>query len=816
MDKVRFASAKAVFAPFNEAADNAVNQYGFYYGFNAEKKHNSVRIRITARSIFRLYVNGEIIINGPARTAKGYCRVDTVDITDKIQIGVNHIGVEVVEYNVNSPCYGGYSNDSTLEAGLLTAEIECDGAVLGATGVDEWRVCRIKGRVPNSERISHCRQAAEIYMIEKDFHLWKTGQGEFEQVKMLDEEPLYIAHNALVPENTVYHFNTLLEYGACRIDNDKKIIRRRVDNSPYFNTLEEHPLYDYKRTVRSFGSVQVKKDGEGITFIPRDTCRHFAYFECGECHVGFIRLRITAEKDGIIDIVHGEVIDLGGMPLSSYNTVTRLHVRAGETDFIAMEPALARYIALYFCGTGAVCVKGLSILNDSYPDNNDSSFLCSDEDINRLYNAAKKTLLLNTKDIFMDCPERERGGWLCDSLWTGRAAMLMLSDSRVEKEFLENFLLTDALEMERAFFPAVYPAYMPDYKNMVGITTWSFWLMIETCEFIRRTGDVEFGREHLPRIEAFVEGSKTFIGKCGLLENLPNLFIDWSLSNNDSYKLPISTAANALYARMLTELAEVYDKPEWKALGEGIREILRKIILKNTDIELLKNIPDQIEYDGNGEAVARWDKLTEAAMYTSLWSGLFDEDEAPLLIGNVRDAMGPAPTYPSDPNIGQSGLFIGLCIRLDMLARQNNKQKMLEDMLAIYMPQLKEGPGTLWEHRVIEANSRCHGFNSHAGVHLMRDILGLGIPTENKGGTAEIRIEPEICLLRWARGTHLTKWGMVSAAWQYDGKSFRLDVSLPENMAYKVKLPREARGLLRQNVTVTVNGQVIELNDVQL
>ena len=42
--------------------------------------------------------------------------------------------------------------------------------------------------------------------------------------------------------------------------------------------------------------------------------------------------------------------------------------------------------------------------------------------LNRIYNGARRTLRLSTLDIFMDCPQRERGGWLCDSHFAAQAA----------------------------------------------------------------------------------------------------------------------------------------------------------------------------------------------------------------------------------------------------------------------------------------------------------------------------------------------------------------------------------------------------------
>ncbi len=810
MNTYTFTAAKAVFFPARMSAEAAVAQYGFYRPLDLTSEEGvlprQVVIRLTARNIYRLYINGEVAMHGPARTAHGYCRVDEVDITDRLIDGVNHIAVEVVAYGREWPGYNYYSNDCTLEDGLFIAEIVADGEVICATGRDEWQVCAIN-RAPVCERISHSRECVEIYTLDDDFYLWKLGYGEFQAVTVLHDEPVYLAHEALMPTLKEYFFEEVTGFGSVKVDPDHAIEPFFYERgNPIFETLPEHPTTDCRRSVEDpDGVVRVDFDGEGLVLTPENTTDFFASWDGGESRVGFIRIAVTCERAGIIDLVRSEIVDTDGTLPYYFNNVTRLHVPAGLTEFITMEPALARYMQVYFRGVGQVAVHSLSILEDSYPDDKRASFLCSNDDINRLYKAARKTLLLNTLDIFMDCPERERGGWLCDSLWTGRAASLMLSDNRVEREYLENFLLTPADGMFHSFFPEVYPALKPSFKDMTGITTWTFWLMVEVCEFIRRTGDIAFRDEHKPRIAAFVRGSRDFKGKSGLLENLPWLFIDWSMSNLGEHQQPVSSAANALYAYMMICLGETFDCPEWITEGQTVREILRKAVLSGRKPEAISQIPDSFNVDENGGLHSRG-RFSEAAAYTCLWCRLFTSEEAPLLAQTVRDKMGPAPVYARDPMVGESQLFIGLCIRLDMLTRLGYYDKCYEDMLAIFTPQLTEGPGTLWENRIIDTSSRCHGFTSHAGVHLMRDVLGLGFPLFDANGEGEpiLEIAPHICGLRWARGTRETPEGIVSVDWRYDGERFTLRVNVPAAYECRVTLPREVRMLDEGKVSVVV------------
>lgn len=813
MEQMLFKAARAVFSPEAAPKQVAVSQYGFYTALdltapNGEEGLTVDRavIRLTARNIYRLYINGEMTMHGPARTAHGYCRMDEVDITDRLTDGVNHIAVEVVAYGRDWAGYNHYSNDCTLEDGLFIAEVEADGKILTATGRDQWLVCPISARAPLCERISHSRECIEIYTPDDGFYLWKLGYGEFSPAALSESEPVYLPHEALMPTLEEYFFEEVTGFGATLIDGSKEIEPFFYErNNPVFDSLPERPTLDCRRTAENpDGIVRADFDGEGLTLIPEDTADFFVAWDGGESRVGFIRISVTCERAGIIDIVRSEIMDVDGTFPYYFNNVTRLHVPAGLTEFTTMEPALARYMEVHFRGVGQVTVHSLSILEDSYPDEKRVSFLCSDDNINRLYKAAKKTLLLNTLDIFMDCPERERGGWLCDSLWTGRAASLMLSDNRVEREYLENFLLTPADGMFHGFFPEVYPALKPSYKDMTGITTWTFWLMAEVCEFIRRTGDITFRDQHKPRIAAFVEGSRDFVGESGLLENLPWLFIDWSLSNERDYNQPISTAANALYAYVMERLGETFGEPDWAAEGRRIKDLLRSAVVGGGSMATMQYIPDSLTFEK--EAFRSRGKYSEAAMYTSLWCGLFTPAEAPLLYRAVRDQMGPAPRYAKNPTVGDSQLFIGLCIRLDLLARMGAYDKLYEDLLAITTPQLREGPGTIWENTAIDTSSRCHGFTSHFGVHLLRDVLGLGfhLYDPDDEGDPVLEITPHICGLRWARGTAETPEGLVRVDWRYDGDSFSIRVTAPKAYECRVVLPREVRMLEESRVSVVV------------
>ena len=91
---------------------------------------------------------------------------------------------------------------------------------------------------------------------------------------------------------------------------------------------------------------------------------------------------------------------------------------------------------------------------------------------------------------------------------------------------------------------------------------------------------------------------------------------------------------------------------------------------------------------------------------------------------------------------------------------------------------------------------------------LMRDVLGLGFPLFDPDGEGDpvLEISPHICGLRWARGTRETPEGLVSVDWRYDEESFILRVTAPKSYDCRVILPKEAKMLDAEKVSVIVKG----------
>ncbi len=767
------------------------NQFvGFYTRLHSENKE-TLHIAIAARSYYRLYVNGEMVAHGPARTARGYCRVDRLQIEAE---GDTHIAVEVAAYGKPE----NYCNDNTLEPGMLCCEIcNANGAALSYTGDGKWKCTVLNTRRSRVETMSHSRVILEWYDLNPQSDDWKVGVGKFVAPELLADAPRYLERRAPYPDYAMIpaenmlrvsdlkakaHFEMPHVYGVAVMFNPEwyKLIPEENKLVAALSAEGETPFTGRYRAEGERLQIEAGENPAAVTWAFENT------------EVGFICLNVEPQADCTVEILNANYLnDRGEVPAGTY--ATRYQLKPGKYRLITFEPKLVRYIRVNLRCSGAVKISAPAVMRYTGRDNPKSYFRCSDGDLNRIYAAARRTLRLNTMDIFMDCPERERGGWLCDSWFTARGAWMMMNDLSVEKDFIENFMLTDGETLDCGLFPEVYPG-VHRTPSEVGIQNWSFWLLMELADYYKRSGDHAFIQECGNRVQYCVEGMLSMRGESGLIEHLKAPFVDWSISNTPAATQPISVPINCLAVCAVEAMARIYHRRDWLEAAEDMRARIERMDAQSGAMEK----GDAADFE-NGR-LHRKGPRTESGVALELWSGFHGENRA--LRRQFLHAMGPNPERASDPNLGKSNLFIGLMVRFEALARMNRIPELMGEWKSLYLPQLKMGSDTLFE--TVQEDGGCHGFNADVGAMLTEKVLGLGQPDCR---TKTVALSPHACSLHWAEGAAEVPEGMIHMRWIADGDEHTLEMhlDLPEGWHYTLDPAWDASGW-----TVTLNGEALQ------
>src|ERR1039458_4095892 len=161
-----FVSAKPIWPKGRESEKNLF--VGFRAAFKAPAQEKVV-LRATGTTIYRIFLNGHFLAQGPARGPHGFFRVDEWDITRNLQPGVNVVAFEVAGYNVNSY----YLLD---QPSFLQAEVVAGGKGLASTaGGGAGLIATIlKERVQKVQRYSFQRPFSEVYRLTQGYDRWRS------------------------------------------------------------------------------------------------------------------------------------------------------------------------------------------------------------------------------------------------------------------------------------------------------------------------------------------------------------------------------------------------------------------------------------------------------------------------------------------------------------------------------------------------------------------------------------------------------------------------------------------------------------------
>ncbi|WP_237488134.1 alpha-L-rhamnosidase-related protein [Hufsiella ginkgonis] len=233
-------------------------------------------------------------------------------------------------------------------------------------------------------------------------------------------------------------------------------------------------------------------------------------YDFGKETFGFIKLN-GVEGSGTVAIYYGESRE-EALSKDHGETIDRIDVNFKEKRDTTIQLSKAfRYVQVV-PSTG-VKLAPVSMLYE-YADVKDrGSFTCSDNQINKIYDVAKYTLHLNTREFFIDGIKRDR--WI----WSGDAY----------QSYLMNYYLTfDSPTVTRTLL--ALRGKDPVTSHINTIMDYTFYWFLGIYDYYQYTGDKTFIRQFYPRMQSLMDYCLSRRNANGLMEGLPGdwIFIDWA------------------------------------------------------------------------------------------------------------------------------------------------------------------------------------------------------------------------------------------------------------------------------------------------
>jgi len=402
-----------------------------------------------------------------------------------------------------------------------------------------------------------------------------------------------------------------------------------------------------------------------------------------------------------------------------------------------------------------IVIHGLVVRVSGYPIEREGDFLCSDDSLVRIYRAAVATMENSIHDVYMDCPGRERGGWLNDSCSAAVGMGAVSADTAFDRRFLRQFIDSLAVNHARGTVLPLYPSESlawpgGDQRPIVCHTL--FWL-VQVERHLRLFGDEALREEWRPGIRAVLEGLGRYRSAEGLLENVPwDDFIDWSPIEVGSLR----PWTNFIYGVALARLGALDGNADWQREGAQTLACAERAAWSEGRAlyaDTLRREDDKL---------VPGDRFSELANYIALWSGAVPPEREEIVwrqLRNFHPRTTDRPLMPEDMGLTRSNAY-GLLYRLEILGRRNEIADLVRDLREAFLPMLERGQTTLSEH-FANHFSLCHGFQGYIAHVIARYVAGIQLP-DQPGGV--IRLRPNPALLAWSQarvpwmGGHVQLW----------------------------------------------------------
>ena len=684
-----FRAAKPVWAAGKELEKN------YFLAFTASVPAGDGTLILTGSTAYNVYVNGEFRAYGPARAGKGWYRVDQLPV--KLDRPENFVCIEVAGYNVN--------NFEYIDApSFLQAELIVGGEIAAATGVGGFTAVHMAYKEQKVQRYSFQRPFVEYYHIGPDTLSYRTS------VPAKGEELAEMPAVRLLPRG-------VLPLTFQRADVVERAEKGTVHPIPTPEKLwEDRALLNIGEELKGFPKSELTSilsqemqelkfeasDTETVPFAPeRLGPNEAAIYRFAHNTAGLLGVEIECEAPATVYLAFDEILLNGDIQFwrASCTSIVKYDLQPGRYNLLSFEPYVTHYVKVVVLG-GACTINAVYNRQVVYPG--PLALPETDNDnLRRVYKAAGETFRQNAVDIFMDCPSRERAGWLCDSFWTARVERLLTADSRIERNFLENFLLTEHYDfIPDGMFPMCWPSDHNDHKY---IPNWAMWLVLQIEEYLGRTGDremIDAFREKLYKLVRFFD---QYTNSDGLLEKLDSwVFIEWSKSND--LVQDVNYPSNMLWARTLEAIGSLYGDRELTARAAAMKETIRR---KSFNGEFF--IDNAVRE--NGELV-NGTIATESCQYYAFFTKTATPETYPELWKKLVEEFGPQRKETNAyPDVPFANAFIGNYLRLETLYREGLGDQVRREMEG-YFVYMADRTGTLWE-LVSDVASCDHGFSSH-------------------------------------------------------------------------------------------------------
>ncbi len=381
------------------------------------------------------------------------------------------------------------------------------------------------------------------------------------------------------------------------------------------------------------------------------------------------------------------------------------------------------------------------------------SFACSNQTLNKIWEATRQSYLSNLHSIPTDCPQREKNGWTADAHISVDLGLLNYDAITVYEKWMDDFI-----ENQR---------YKGDITGIVPSCNWGWgkgpvWdaaMFIIPNALYEYYGDSRCIQKMIPTLDRYL----TYLEKEEKNGLIPFGLGDWVPYKSRTNNTYTSTAYYYMDYKLRASFAKI--------LGEDDGRFLAKA-------EKIRNDINDHFFDAETNTYAEG---TQTAQALALYLGLPPEEKEKQVAEKLHELVANNNYFLDFGVIGSK-----------TVPRMLTKYGYVED--AMKMATKTEGPSwgywvenlgltTLAEEWVVDpvenGSSLNHVFLGDVSAWMVNQLAGINYDPQNPGFT-HIFITPHFVKdLSWVKGQYHSVKGLISSEWKRENGKVILNVEIP-------------------------------------
>jgi len=751
-------------------------------------------LHVTSSDRYVLYVNGQYLGRGPARSDPRWKSYDSYTVAKNLKAGENTVAVLAYHYGQNTDPKGPYLGNayaSGERAGLWAKlEVTTGSQTTVIPSGSDWRIRRALGWKQDVAPVNPLVGFPEVYDARRDPVDWAEpgfDDSQWQPATPVPEdqcgwESLESRDVPMMRESEVVFPVKIVKTGEVTETAEGDVHQRFIKE---VHLPLEHAVLDDPESLLAADGRATRAQA---TVAPSGEVREpFVIVDFGRQVFGFPKIQMNAPEGAVIDMITSPHFVNGRISVGNMRLGSRYIARAGRQTWQHFEYRQLRYAEIAVRGQQPVEIDSIRLNAYEYPAERRGRFECSDPVLTKLWTACVDTAYLQMEDVLAIDAWRERVNWIaCDIV---HAILAGYGDTAVARR---HYRLISRIDLG----DGVLPIFFPPAGRIPRIILQGNLIWIAQVEFYyQQVGDREFLAEHYPACKRQMDWFDRILDQDGLITDMPmwNWF-DWSPMD----KRGTCFANNAVYLKALescANMAEVMDDSEsahrWRQKAANVRNRLRTRFW-NKQRGLFEDALVKGRLTGSSSEMANGLALSYDVAAEGQIPRILEQFQVETPAGIAR----PTPIH----------------FRLILwgLIRAGHLGKALELIRGRYHHMIASSDApTIWELWTPSpkgTRSLVHGGNAPALI-LSQEVLGI----KSVGpGFQECRIDvPNLQSIDWARGVFPSVRGDIGVEWDRPGGKWTVTVELPAGLKTRIALPSNL-----QARTITLDGKPARMDEL--